>query len=377
MERIFISSLVRGDMAEIRQAARRGVETLEMHPVMFETEPARDEASRRALLDRLAACDAMVVLLGAEYGEPVARGMSPTEEEFNEARERGIPVLVLVQDIDREPAQQEFLTRVRGSWERGRLSSSFTDATDVGLALVKTLDAWRRERQGGEVDASSQDRALALARGDERPGRTYGGSKLRVVAVPAVSRALLDAVSLRDPELGDELAAAARRSHLIPQSAGLDATIGHDAVAIAVTGSGGFEQLGLAVGFDGAVVAEGPVGGDEPAFGGSVVMADRARTIIERSLAFAQAAWKRIDSRDEVRDVHVVLAVPEAEYKAYATEPVGGSMSMPSNMPHVLIAPATPLKVRRADLDGPETLIRLEAELQRAFELAGAVHPRR
>src|SRR5687768_18294927 len=109
MERVFISSLFRGDMAVIRQAVRAAVESLDMRPVMFETEPARDEASRRALLDQVAKSDVVVLLLGAKYGEPVARGVSPTEEEFNEARDRGIPVLVLVQRIDREPAQEEFV----------------------------------------------------------------------------------------------------------------------------------------------------------------------------------------------------------------------------------------------------------------------------
>src|SRR5262245_29201535 len=82
MERVFISSLFRGEMAAIRQAVRAAVESLDMRPVMFETEPARDEASRRALLDQVAGSDALILLLGAEYGEPVARGVSPTEEEF-------------------------------------------------------------------------------------------------------------------------------------------------------------------------------------------------------------------------------------------------------------------------------------------------------
>jgi len=51
MEHVFISSLFRGEMAGIRQAVRAAVDSLDMRPVMFETEPARDEASRRALLD--------------------------------------------------------------------------------------------------------------------------------------------------------------------------------------------------------------------------------------------------------------------------------------------------------------------------------------
>jgi hypothetical protein len=70
MERIFISSLVRGEMAAIRTATRAAVESLDMRPVMFETQPASTEGSRRALLDQVGRGDALLLLVGAEYGEP-------------------------------------------------------------------------------------------------------------------------------------------------------------------------------------------------------------------------------------------------------------------------------------------------------------------
>lgn len=112
------------------------------------------------------------------------------------------------------------------------------------------------------------------------------------------------------------------------------------------------------------------------ASGGSVVMSDRARVIMDRAAAFAEAVWQRIDIRDEVRQVFLACAVPEAEHKVYALEPVGSSMSMPMSMPHILVAPDPPLDVRRADLCKPETLDRLQAMLRRGFEVEGAVHPR-
>jgi hypothetical protein len=373
MERIFISSLARGEMGAIRESARRAVEALDMHPVMFETGAASDEASRRALLDRVASCDAVILLLGAEYGQAGDRGMSPIEEEFNEATERGVPVLALVQDTTRESAQEDFLWRVRGNWEKGRLTADFTDDSDVGFAVTKALNAWRRQREGGDASPAAEARALELARGDERRGSFYGGSKLRVVAAPAVSRPLLDAVALRDQDLLDDLAAAARASRLAPQSAAIEANVGRDRITLALSGGRGFEHLALSIGFDGSVVGEGPVGGDQLGLGGSVVMANRARDVIQRTMAFAEAVWQRIDRRDEVRDVFVACAVPEAEHKVYALEPVGDSLSMPMSMPHVLVAPDPPLRTRRADL--PSLVDRLEAEVHRAFEVEGALHP--
>lgn len=372
MLRIFISSLARGEMGAIRESARRAVESLDMAPVMFETGAAADEASRRALLDRLAKCDAVILLLGAEYGEPATRGMSPTEEEFNEARDRGIPVLALVQSVERVPEQEDFLRRVRGEWEQGHLTADFTDATDVGFAVVKALNEWRSRSSGDRWPAASE-RALKLAEGDDRRGSFSGGSKLRIVFVPAVDRPLLDAVSLRDASLVDDLAAAARDSRLAPQSVAIEGGVGREAVRLELKGGRGFDDLALVVGFDGAVVAEGAVGGDELGFGGSVVMADRARDVIERAARFAELTWQRIDARDEVREVAVLVAVPGAEHKVYALEPVGNSMRMPMSMPYLLVAPAEPLRMRRGDL--PSATARLQAELHRAFEVEGAVHP--
>lgn len=373
LERIFVSSVARGEMAAIREASRRAIDALDMIPVMFETGPASEHDSRRALLDRVGECDAVLLLVGAEYGEALERGVSPTEEEFQEAIRSGVEVLVLVQDTEREPEMAAFLERVRGSWESGHLSATFTDASDVTYAVTRSLTDWRRRRQGGDAYPAAAAKALELAREEQARGQLYGVSKLRVVAVPALSRPLLDAVALRDASLRDDLAAAARASGLVPHSAGIDADVGRDAITFALSGDREFERLVLSVGFDGSIVSEGPVGGDASAFGGSVVMASRAREVIARTMAFAEATWQRIDSRDEVREVAMTTCVPEAAHKIYALEPVGSSMSVPMSMPQVLLAPDPPLRTRRADM--ARRVDALQAELQRAFEVERAVHP--
>lgn len=88
-------------------------------------------------------------MLGAEYGEPVVSGLSPTEEEFT-TRERGVPVLALVQRVDREPAQEAFLRRVRGAWESGQLTADFNDASDVAFVVVRSLMAGARRARPTE-----------------------------------------------------------------------------------------------------------------------------------------------------------------------------------------------------------------------------------
>lgn len=375
MERVFISSLFRGEMAAIRQTVRTAVDSLDMRPVMFESEPARDEASRRALLSQVAESDVLVLLLGAEYGEPVARGVSPTEEEFNEAGERGIPVLALVQRLDREPAQEEFVDRVRGGWEQVLFAPEFTDASDVGFAAVRALNAWRQQSAGGDTAAAAKARALELARGREHSGVSYGGSKLRVVAVPAINRHA--AGRGHDPrprarrrpgrcrtlqpagaaQCGDQ-GLRRRRQHRVvaERRPRLRAAHAPDRVRRQRRRRGSRRRRRARL--------RRHAGHGRPC----------AREVMERAVAFAEAVWSRIDSRDEVRDVFLACAVPEANHKVYALEPAAGSLSMGMGGPHVLVAPEPPLAARRADL--PAAVERLQAELHRSFELLGAVHAR-
>ena len=283
--------------------------------------------------------------------------------------------MALVQEgVDREPAQQAFLARVRGSWEQGNFTASVTGPDDVALAVVKTLNAWRRGRVGGDPTPAAE-RALELARGDERRGMIHSGSKLRVVASPVLSGPLIGAVELADrAELLDPLAGAARASGRVPQSMGIDTAVEADRLRLTAQGPG--ETLNLVVGLDGSVVGEGEVGGDQIGLGGMMVRADRAREVIAQTAEFAQRVWQVIDTRDEVRNILLVAAVPEAEHKSWVDHDPGNSMSVPMSMPHVLIAPEQPLSARSADLDQPGTLDRLHAELRRAFELAGAVQQR-
>ncbi len=50
-------------MGDIRLAVKAAVESLDMRPVMYETEPASADNSRRALLDRIHTCDALLLLI--------------------------------------------------------------------------------------------------------------------------------------------------------------------------------------------------------------------------------------------------------------------------------------------------------------------------
>src|SRR5689334_9902675 len=91
MDRVFISSLQRDEMGAIRTAASNEVDSMGMQPVMFETGAAASDSPRNVLLDRVASCDVLLLIVSADHGEPGESGVSPTEDGVTEACARGIP----------------------------------------------------------------------------------------------------------------------------------------------------------------------------------------------------------------------------------------------------------------------------------------------
>jgi hypothetical protein len=377
MENVFLSSLARGDMHDIRKGAKEAIESLSMHPVMFETEGANEQNSRSALLGRIPDCDVYLLLLGAEYGERGKNGLSPTEEEYEEALAAGLPVLGLVQEaVEHEERQTQFINRVRGPWEDGHFAPAFTNQTDVVTAVVKALSSWRNRAP----DAAARDAAAARVRAlAERHVNQAGVAILRTIAVPLTRRPLLTAVQLTDSATVDRLIAAARTSGLISQSDGVEPAVTADGISITWTPSRGFDRLQALVATDGSVVAEGTAGaprGDMTSLGWMVVLHDRLPEVISQALRFTEEVWRALDARRDIDQTYLGAAVDRANGKSYSFQVPQGRVSMGSSMglPELIVVPDEPLLVRRQDLTSPENATRLQAEIRHRFEVAGAVN---
>jgi hypothetical protein len=227
---------------------------------------------------------------------------------------------------------------------------------------------------------AAAERVQELARGSDRQGMTSGGAKLRTVAVPLVRGPLLDAVRLTDSATVDAVIAAARASGLISQSQGVEPSVAaDDSIHIKYAPGRGFDQFEVIVGADGAVMAEGSVSGRRGATGSLgwiVVMHDRIPDAVSQGLRFTEAVWRAIDTRGDIDRVLLAAAVSRANGKSYSFEEPGSRVSMGSSnsLPDLIVVPAQPLLVRRQDMTLPDITGRLQAEVRRRFEAAGAVN---
>ncbi len=362
---VFISSVVRG-FEKVREQAAEGVERLGMHPVRSERLAASSDSPRRALLDQVAAADIYLLLIGERYGDEEP---SPTEEEYEEAVRLHKPILVLTQEGARDPEQGRFLSRVRGSWGDGALSGKFSGAEDVAAAAAGALG---RQQAGIVEDApAAQEHAKELAHGSDRSGGS-GGVAARIALVPLRQTTLLDPEGLETPGLGDDLASILRETGLVPQRIGLDARVSGAGVQLRGADADSWITPEVTVLTNGSVVVVGSVAAEDAPLGFSLVDPERLERFIRQSGRFAKAAWDRIDRQDEVAQVAVAVAIPEASYKGFGRVS-GGSMTVSMNLPSVVVAPEPAEIVPRGQLDGERVARRIVAAVRRVFDDAGAV----
>lgn len=139
--KVFISSVRRGLEGE-RDALPGLVLGLGHEPKWFEDFGSLPVPSREACLRGVENADAYLLLLGEDYGDPLPdTGKSPTEEEWNVAKRRGIPILVFrKQGITPELAQAEFIGRVE-DYVEGRFRGSFGSVGELLATAGKAIRA--------------------------------------------------------------------------------------------------------------------------------------------------------------------------------------------------------------------------------------------
>jgi hypothetical protein len=148
--KVFLSSVISG-MEDYRAIARRAAETLGHTVLAAENFRASPLSPQQVCLGAVRDADVVVLLLGARYGAPQGSGLSPTHEEYREARDKK-PVLAFVQSgVAREREQQAFVDEV-STWEGGGYRETFDSPESLAAAVTRGLHNWELAQQAGPVN---------------------------------------------------------------------------------------------------------------------------------------------------------------------------------------------------------------------------------
>ncbi|MEN9303965.1 MAG: hypothetical protein RL264_2394 [Bacteroidota bacterium] len=143
--KIFISSTV-FDLTNERSAAYNAVNKVGGFPVMSEkTMEAQSTDSLTACLSKVMESDIYVLILGSRYGWQPEGKESITELEYQTARSKNIPVLVINTTYPKEALQKDFEGRVEPNYFRKTVSDAFDLEKELEKALKTEIDKKQNE----------------------------------------------------------------------------------------------------------------------------------------------------------------------------------------------------------------------------------------
>jgi hypothetical protein len=196
--KVFISSVIVG-LEDHRAAAREAAESLGHTVVAAEDFGASPDSPQQVCLAGVREADVVLLLLGERYGTPQRSGLSPTHEEYHEAR-GSKPVLVFVQSgITPEEDEAKLIEEVSG-WEGAPYRETFDSPSSLRNAVTGALHRWELSQQARPVDEGELvARALALL----PRSATYaaGSPPLHVVVAGGPARQVLRPAELDDQAL--------------------------------------------------------------------------------------------------------------------------------------------------------------------------------
>ena len=198
--KIFISSVISG-FETFRVAARSAVTTLRHEPVMAESFSAQPNSPQVACLQALRSSDLVVLIIGERYGVVAgSSGVSPTHEEFLEARDSK-PLFVFVQDgVIREDRQALFLKEV-SQWNSGFMRQSFSTPDQLKELITRCIHDYQLAHAVAPLDLNAIKKAALhlLPQSDNR--NSIQSAKLNLVMAGGPLQQIVRPAEIEDEKL--------------------------------------------------------------------------------------------------------------------------------------------------------------------------------
>jgi hypothetical protein len=151
---VFISSTY-SDLKEERSKVMQTVMSLDCIPSGMELFAAIDVEQLEFIKKIIDDCDYYILIIGGKYGSMTEDGISYTEQEYNYAVSKGIPVLAFLHDdvnqltgdkIDFDSSKREKLEAFRDNVKTGRLVQFWNNADQlnwkVSVSLTQTIKTY-------------------------------------------------------------------------------------------------------------------------------------------------------------------------------------------------------------------------------------------
>lgn len=202
--KVFVSSLIRG-FEPFREAARSAVTTLRHEPVMAEDFGAQPSSPQIACMQGLRSADLVVLVLGEQYGYVQGTsGVSPTHEEFLEARDTK-PILAFVQEgVTRDTQQAKFVSDVQG-WQQGYFRGGFKTPEELKDLVTRAIHDYQLAHATAPLDVNMLTQSAISVLPRSRNGHSTQSPMLDLAIVGGPLQRILRPAALEHPKLLTDL----------------------------------------------------------------------------------------------------------------------------------------------------------------------------
>lgn len=317
--KVFISSLISG-FEPFRDAARSAVRSLGHEPVMAEDFGAMAASPQVACLQGLRSADLMVLILGERYGTvPPGSKVSPTHEEYLEARDRK-PILLFVQEgVSREPRQVELLRDAQG-WGGGLFRAGFRSPEELKEQVIRAVHRFEMAQAVAPLDVpklrSIADRMLKVAM--QTRGSFQGAPRLRVAVAAGPRQRILRPAELESDTLIDAIhqRASFASPRIFDRSFGIETRIEDDALHIG-------QETGARISLDewGGLELGLPVDRrPRRTYGIDSIIEEDVMREIANAIAFTEWMLEKIDPTQRLTHIAVAARIEAPDHMAWRTQ---------------------------------------------------------
>ncbi len=194
--RVFVSSVVDGFNAQ-REAARNAIEAAGAEPVLVNEDfPSLAVSSRNACLDAIDSCDGVVLVVGERGGWVTPSGRLVVEEEYHHARSRGFPVLVFLENADRDEVAARFVAEL-SHYVDGQFRTVYRSLPELAQFVERGV---RELMQALELPMADLTRIQSIA---EQEPAISGEASVRLVVAPERDEEVVDPIRIQSKDFRD------------------------------------------------------------------------------------------------------------------------------------------------------------------------------
>ena len=190
--RVFVSSVMDGFEA-YRAAARVGIEAAGGMPMLIEDQPSLNASSRNACLDLVQSADVYLVIVGERGGWTADSSKLVVEEEYEEARRQGMPVLFFLKDGPHDEDAQRLARRL-SDYVSGRFRVQFQTSADLEHEVERALTPLVNDTDPQTMESPAVESLIA----DAQP--LGQGPSLHLALAPTRREEVIDPVKLESED---------------------------------------------------------------------------------------------------------------------------------------------------------------------------------